>query len=223
MDAYEQIALAAKRQRLLRNKMSKRIYISADYDPYTGDRDVIDVLIKWNTSHKYVVDFVDMAAVTSGSVSSDPDCRPCDLKLEFNKQINASSVALFVVGNNTAKRTAGAACPRTSIPRPLNRCTPYKQNWQGAKYCRVTNATLYSKVGDVNCINNYSYLRHEFEQAKIKNKQIIVVYNSFYKQPSWLPFYLKGYESQAIPFWTRDILGNKVGNYTAIKSALGYA
>jgi hypothetical protein len=203
--------------------MSKRIYISADYDLYTGDREVIDVLMKWNKSHKYVVDFVDMASVTTGSVSSDPDCRPCDLKLEFNRQINASSVALFVVGNNTATRTAGAACPRTSSQCLLNKCTPYKQNRFGAKFCRVTNATLYSKVGDVNCINDYSYLRHEFEQAKKKNKQIIVVYNSFNKQPSWLPSYLKGYENQAIPFWTCDILGNKVGNYIAIKSALGYA
>lgn len=202
--------------------MSKRIYISADYDPITGDRDVINELMKWNTSHKYVVDFVDMAAVTSGSVSRDPDCRPCDLKLEFNKQINASSVVLFVVGNNTATRTAGAACPSTSTPWGLNRCTPYKHNWQGAKYCRVTNATLYSKLGDVNCINNYSYLRHEFEQAKKKGKQIIVVYNSFYKQPSWLPSYLKSYENQAFPFWIRDAWWNKVGNYAAVKKALGY-
>ena len=203
--------------------MSKRIYISADYDLYTGDRDVIDELMKWNNSHKYVVDFVDMAKVVSGSVANDSDCRPCDLKLEFNKQINASSVALFVVGNNTATRTAGAACHRTTSPWLLNKCTPYKQNWQGSKYCRVTNAALYSNAGDINCINNYSYLRHEFEQAKIKNKQIIVVYNSFYKQPSWLPSYLKGYENQAIPFWTHDSCGNKVGNYAAIKSALGYA
>ena len=203
--------------------MSKRIYISADYDTNTGDRDVVDELMKWNTSHKYMVDFVDMAAVTSGSVSRDPDCRPCDLKLEFNKQINASSMVLIVVGNNTATRTAGASCPHSSTPWLINKCTPYKQNWQGTKYCRVTNTSLYSKLGDVNCINNYSYLRHEFEQAKKKGKQIIVVYNSFCKQPIWLPPYLKGYENQAIAFWIRDAWGNKVGNYIAIKNKLGYA
>lgn len=202
--------------------MSKRIYISADYDILTGDREVVNELMKWNTSHKYVVDFVDMAAVTSGSVSQDPDCRPCDLKLEFNKQINASSVALFVVGNNTANRTAGSVCPRTSAPWLLKKCTPFKHNFQGAQYCRVHDATLYSKNGDIDCINNYSYLRHEFEQAKIKGKQIIVVYNSISRQSTWLPSYLKEYENQAFAFWIYDARGYRVGNYNAIKKALGY-
>ena len=202
--------------------MSKRIYISADYDLTTGDRDVINELMKWNISHKYIVDFVDMAKVASGSVSCDSDCRPCDLKLEFNKQINASSVVLVIVGNNTATRTAGSVCSFSSNSWAFSKCTPYKQNWEGTKYCRVTNASLYSKFGDINCINNYSYLRHEFEQAKKKGKQIIVVYNSFYRQSAWLPSYLKEYEGQAFPFWIRDCWGNKVGDYNAIKKALGY-
>lgn len=202
--------------------MSKRVYISADYDPYTGDRDVVDELIKWSNSNKYLVDFVDMAAVASGSVAQDSDCRICDLKLEFNKQINASSVLLCIVGNNTASRTAGSVCPRTTSPWYMSKCTPYKRNCEGAKYCKVLNKSLYRKQGDVDCINNYSYLRHEFEQAKKRDKQIIVVYNSFYKQPTWLPSYLKGYEYQAFPFWIHNSLGDKVGNYAAIKKALGY-
>lgn len=203
--------------------MSKRIYISADYDLITGDRDVINELIKWNVSHKYVVEFVDMAQVISGSVVKNPDCRICDLKLEFNRQINASSVLLCVVGKNTASRTAGSACSRAYSTSIFNMCTPYKQNYKGAQYCKVYNNFLYSKTDDINCINGYSYLRHEFEQAKKKGKQIIVVYNSFYKQSLWLPSYLKDYENQAFPFWIRDSWGNKVGNYAAIKKALGYA
>ena len=34
--------------------------------------------------------------------------------------------------------------------------------------------------------------------------------------------YMKGYENLAIPFWIINEQGNRVGNYQAIKSMLGY-
>ena len=82
--------------------MSKRVYISADYSPTDGDRNVIDVLHGWSENRHLIVDYVDTAQVVSGSVSRDPDCRPCDLKSEFNDQINASSAVIFVIGDKTA-------------------------------------------------------------------------------------------------------------------------
>ena len=74
----------------------------------------------------------------------------------------------------------------------------------------------------LNQINSFSYLKHEFEQAKKRNKQIIIVYNSTRNESKWLPSYMKGYESYAIPFWTYDANYNKIGNYNKIKEALGY-
>ena len=71
-------------------------------------------------------------------------------------------------------------------------------------------------------INIYSYLEHEFRQAKRKKKTIIVVYNSLYKQPSWLPSYMCDYELEAYPFWIRNKFGIKDGNYAHIKKVLGY-
>ena len=71
--------------------MSKQVYISADYAEYDGDRDVVEELNKWGSDNLHKVDFIDMSKVASGSVSKDPDCRICDLKQEFNRQINASS------------------------------------------------------------------------------------------------------------------------------------
>ena len=70
--------------------MSKRVYISADYSVNNGDRDVVDELHKWGNDNLHKVNYVDTAKVVSGSVSNDPDCRPCELKKEFNNQINAS-------------------------------------------------------------------------------------------------------------------------------------
>ena len=202
--------------------MAKQVYISADYDENSGDCEVVEELKKWGEDNKHKTNFIDMSEVRSGSISNDPDCRKCELKNEFNRQINASSAVIFVVGNNTASRTAGSDCQRAFKPQWQCYCTPYKGNALGSKLCKVYSLTQFGDNGDVNPVNTYSYLRHEFEQAKKKGKRIIVVYNSFYKQPSWLPSYLSGYENIAVPFWTRNFYGNKIGNYTAIKQALGY-
>ena len=93
---------------------------------------------------------------------------------------------------------------------------------QITKFCKKSLIGYYGYNIDVNEINSYSYLRHEFEQAKKKDKQIIIVYNSTRNESNWLPTYMKGYESYAMPFWIVDYYGRKVGNYTKIKEVLGY-
>ena len=87
--------------------MSKQVYISSDYSPDDGDHDVVHTLNGWATDNLRKVDFLDMAKVVSGSISNKPDCRICDLKQEFNRQITASSAVIFIVGDKTATRTAG--------------------------------------------------------------------------------------------------------------------
>lgn len=203
--------------------MKKQVYISADYSKEHGDYEVVEVLNKWGNDDKHIVDFIDMSKVVSGSVSKDPDCRSCDLKSEFNRQINASSAVIFIVGDRTASRTAGSNCSRANGNQIWYPCTPYKQNTNGYKYCKKTSRNYYGYSSDVDEINTYSYLRHEFEQAKRKNKQIVIVYNSTRNEERWLPSYMKGYESYAMPFWTFDNYGRKVGNYSKIKEVLGYA
>lgn len=202
--------------------MSKNIYISADYSEADGDRDVVDVLHKWAVDNYHSIEFADTARVVSGSVSRDPNCRPCDLKREFNKQINASSIVIFIIGDKTSTRTAGSSCKRLSEGEYCS-CTPYKQNANGSTYCKVYGTTKtpgpYEDVGE---INGYSYLRHEYEQSKKKGKTIVVVYNSLNRQPNWLPGYLINYADSAQPFWTRNAWGTKVGNYPLIKQILGY-
>lgn len=203
--------------------MSKRVYISADYSEDSGDRDVVDLLNNWGKDNYHKTDFVDMAKVVSGSVSNNDDCRPCDLKKEFNSQINASSAVIIVIGDKTASRTAGSSCSRAGKNSNVGiSCTPYKQNTNGTKNCKVTSTSTPGANDDVGSINSYSYLRHEFEQAKKKNRTIIVIYNSLRKETSWLPWYLDDYEDVAQPFWVKDAYGNKVGNYTFIKQELGY-
>lgn len=138
--------------------MSKRVYISADYSENDGDRDVINELHTWGKDNKHKVNYVDTAQVVSGSVSDDEDCRPCDLKKEFNAQIRASSAAIFIVGDKTASRTAGSSCKRISEGEGCD-CTPYKKNANGSSICKIYGKT--STPGpndDVGNINSYSYL-----------------------------------------------------------------
>lgn len=203
--------------------MSRRVYISADYAEDSGDRDVVDILNQWGSDNRHKVDFIDMSKVASGSVSNDPDCRPCDLKREFNQQINASSAVIFIVGDKTASRKAGSSCSRASSEQADCSCTPYKQNSKGSKTCKVIHTSSAKADSDVGNINAFSYLQHEFEQAKKRKKPIIIVYNSLRKESNWLPSYMKGYESDARPFWKRNDYGEKVGDYTYIKQVLGYA
>ena len=137
--------------------MSKRVYISADYSELNGDREVVDELHKWGNDALHKVDYVDTAEVVSGSVSADPDCRPCDLKKEFNSQINASSAVIIIIGDKTTSRTAGSVCKRNSDGAGCD-CTPYKQNSKGAKTCKWSTTSTPGPEDDLGNINTYSYL-----------------------------------------------------------------
>ena len=202
--------------------MSKQVYISADYDPDSGDRLVVAELMKWSIDRLHKVEFIDMANPASGSVARSSDCRPCELKAEFNKQINASSAVIFVVGNMTGLRRAGSQCARTELDYNQSMCTPFKQNANGQKPCKVPRTFPTGADDDLGNINNFSYLQHEFLQAQRRKKEIIIVYNSTRKEENWLPSYMRGYENIAKPFWTYDLYGRKVGDYFYIKEALGF-
>ncbi len=201
--------------------MSKRVYISADYALNDGDREVVEELHRWGRDSKHKVEYVDTAQVVSGSVSKDEDCRPCDLKKEFNAQINASSAVIFIIGDKTACRTAGSFCKRLENGAGCS-CTPYKQNAKGAATCKWISTTKTKAGDDIGSINSYSYLEHEFKQAENKKKNIIVVYNSLYCMHHWLPNYMESYKWKAHPFWKKNANGDKAGDYQYIKATLGY-
>jgi len=188
--------------------MSKQVYISADYAENNGDREIVDVLVKWGSDDLHKVEFKDMSKVSKGSVS--------------NQQIKASSAVVFVVGDRTKDREAGSNCPRVKENFKNSKCTPYKQNVNGIQPCKVEYTCSPVENDHVGIINNYSYLKHEFEAAKKCNKTIIVVYNALNKMATWLPSYMKSYENDAEPFWVKNDDGNKIANYKYIKEALGF-
>ena len=88
--------------------------------------------------------------------------------------------------------------------------------------CKFSSVFRCGENDDCGNINFYSYLRHEFEQAKKKKKSIIIVYNSTRNESNWLPSYMNGYGNKAKPFWKKDANGSKVGDYSYIKEVLGF-
>ena len=202
--------------------MNKRVYISADYDEKNGDRNVADLLNIWGRDNYHKVNFVDTAKVISGSVSNNPDCRICDLKDEFNSQINISSAVIFIIGDKTADRTAGSACDRLVKTQSDCYCTPYKHNSGGTRKCKVVSWYTPGENENFGNINPYSYIRHEFMQATRKEKKIIILYNSMRFEEHWLPSYMKDYKDIARPFWIWDKNRGKVGDYEFIKKELGF-
>lgn len=202
--------------------MSKQVYISADYDSNDGDQEVVELLNSWGQDDKHKVDFIDMSKVSSGTVANSPDCRICDLKAEFNRQINASSAVIFIVGNHTASRTAGSTCQRAIKSQYECTCTPYKNNANGARLCKVGSTSTPGENDDYGSINPCSYLEHEFRQAAKKGKHIIIFYNSTRNESTWLPDYMNAYADIAVPFWIKDDKGRYKGDYEFIKKALGY-
>lgn len=198
--------------------MNKWVYISADYDEDSGDQDVIEELNRWSNDRRFKVSFTDTAQVASGSVTKNSDCRACDLKDEFNKQINASSSVIIIIGDMTRFRTAGDICPRAIQGQSSSECTPYEGRMR--KLCKISVRPV--NGDDISKVNTYSYIRHEFEQAKKRGKNIIVVYNSLNNMSSWLPSYMNDYKDVAHPFWKKNNDGEEVGDYEFIKKALGF-
>ena len=117
-----------------------------------------------------------------------------------------------MIGDKTANRTAGSGCNQGVG----NKCTPYKKNFDGAQFCKVTSTSPPGE--DVGSINPYSYLEHEYKQAVKKGKTIVILYNSTRNEKSWLPEYITIKHAE-IPFW---IIKDEVGNYQEIKKALVY-
>ena len=68
----------------------------------------------------------------------------------------------------------------------------------------------------------YDYGQMGVEQAARQKKNIIILYNSTRYENEWLPSYMSDYKNVARPFWITNYWGQRVGDYSYIKEALGF-
>lgn len=163
--------------------MSKRVFVSADwkepFDSHSWDKEVVDRMRKWKYDSRYGVDLICTDDVHK-SVTENSDCRRCDIKEECGRCIKSSSVVIFVVGDNTASKKAGA-CDSIS-------CSP-AYSGQQKSYCKY----FYNKsfANPFSGGREMSYLQYEITTAVLAGKSIVLVYNSVYRQESWIPGWYK--------------------------------
>ena len=164
-------------------------FVSADwkepYDTHSWDKEVVDRIRKLGTDARYGVEITCTDDVHK-SVIYDEDCRRCEIKEECRSKIKLSSIVIFVVGDNTARKAAGG-CDSIS-------CSPaysgaYKKN---CKYFYKNFANPFENG------RKMSYLQYEITTAVKEKKKIILVYNSARKEVGW------------IPAWYNTLLNNNV-------------
>lgn len=82
--------------------MSRRTktYIAADW---TGDKDAVEQLHKWNDSNYWGLSFNDAHEITQSSDSS----QNCSIKASLRRRLDVSKTFVLIVGNGTKTRRAG--------------------------------------------------------------------------------------------------------------------
>ncbi len=157
--------------------MRKRVFVSADwkepFDSHSWDKEVVDRIRKWKNDSRYGIDIICTDDVHK-SVIENIDCCRCDIKKECEKYIKSSSVVVFVVGDNTGSKKAGI-CDGIS-------CSPAYSRLQKRR-CKLF-LTKFNWMG-------MSYLEYEITTAILEKKDIVLVFNSVYKQESWIPTWYK--------------------------------
>lgn len=122
-----------------------KTYLAGDW---TGDKDAIDQLHKWNNSNYWGLSFNDAHDITQANDGS----LNCSIKASLATRFDVSKTFVLVVGNSTKTRRAGEC----------NYCLYYS----------------YGKCNRGNSISNKSYIEYECDKAVRDGLNIVVLYNA---------------------------------------------
>lgn len=123
-----------------------KTYIAGDW---TGDRDLIDELYKWNDSDYWALHFADAHDLTQARDSS----LYCSVKRSLLERLKVSKTFVLVVGEQTNRLTKG-----------------------GCQYCKSYNRWNRSCARGYLC-DHGSYIEYECEIAKLYGMRIVIIYN----------------------------------------------
>lgn len=165
-----------------------RTYIAAEWD---GDRDLVDVLRKWNDNEYWGLRFNDAHDLKESRDTS----LNCTIKASLRERLAASKTFVLIVGKNTDSVTAGSC-----------------------RYCSDYGSWYHScKRGHT--VDMKSYIDFECNYAARNIGRIIVLYNSTRVDKSKCPLALRdrGVHVPAL-CWGYD--GNLRWDYQRIKKAI---
>lgn len=165
-----------------------KTYIAGDW---TGDRDLIDELYKWNDSDCWALHFADAHDITQARDSS----LYCSIKRSLWERLKASKTFVLVVGAQTDRLTKG-----------------------GCQYCESYNSWNRSCARGYSC-DYRSYIEYECEMAKLYEMKVVVIYNFSFIRKEKCPQILRD-SGVHISGYYWDNNGEKNWNYWEIKQAI---
>lgn len=137
-----------------------KTYIAGDW---TGDKNLIDTLYKWNDSDKWALSFIDAHELTQSRDTS----LPCSIKRSLWDRLEASKTFVLIVGENTDSLTKGSC--------------QYCDN-----YSSYSRRCLHGMAVDYR-----SFIQYECEKADRDNIKIVTLYNSTIIRKSKCPEVLR--------------------------------
>lgn len=123
-----------------------KTYLAGDW---TGDKDLIDVLHKWNENDHWSLSFVDAHELTKSRDTS----LYCSVKRSLSERLNASKTFVLIVGSGTSGLTKGSC-----------------------RYCQSYDS-YHTSCHRGYYVDFRSYINYECEKAAKEIPNIIVIYN----------------------------------------------
>lgn len=124
-----------------------KTYIAADW---TGDKDAVDQLYKWNDSDHWSLSFTDAHDLTQARDGS----LNCSIKTSLGTRLDASKTFVLIVGANTKTVRSG-----------------------GCQYCNSYNSYTSSCARGYS-VDYRSYIEYECDKAVRDGLKIVVLYNA---------------------------------------------
>ena len=165
-----------------------KTYIAADW---TGDKNVVDEIYKWNDSNYLSLHFVDAHDLTQARDTS----LYCSIKKSLAERLDASKTFVLIVGEHTKTLTKGSCA----------NCSSYR-SWT-------------QSCGRGNYVDYRSYITYECEKANRDGLRIVVIYNDTVVRKAKCPAVLQDKGEHICAFYY-DLNGIKQWNYHRIKDAI---
>lgn len=164
-----------------------KTYIAADW---TGDKDAVDILYKWNESEKWGLSFSDAHEVTQANDSS----LKCSIKSSLKTRMDVSKTFVLIVGNGTKTLTNGSC-----------------------QYCGSYNSYTKSCARG-HSVDYRSFIKYECDMAIKAGIKIVVLYNSTKVDKAKCIDAIKNYGTHAPMQKYKD--GKYYWDYQSVKNAL---
>jgi len=165
-----------------------KTYIAGEW---SGDKNAVDQLHKWNDSNHLGLSFTDAHDLTQARDGS----LNCNIKSSLGLRLDVSKTFVLIIGSNTKSVRSGSCQYCDSLNSYTNSCARGKS------------------------VDYRSYIEYECEKAIRDELKIVVLYNAATVNKSNCPDTIKNVGTHVAMQYRKD--GSNYWNYQAVKDAIG--